>query len=98
MRRQHGSIAAIITKGLQKNSTGMPEFYRSTHLDNMSTPCRMLKKAVQQKKTVIWFFWVCLVCLVKQDQQDEQNKPDRPNEQDGLADFFSILLIHRRRY
>jgi hypothetical protein len=30
--------------------------------------------------------------LVKQDQQDEQNKPDRPNEQDGLADFFSIPL------
>jgi hypothetical protein len=53
---------------------------------------RMLKKAVQQMKTVIWFFWVCLVCLVKQDQQDEQNKPDRPNEQDGLADFLSILV------
>ena len=40
-------------------------------------------------------FLVCLVYLVKQDQQDEQNKSDRPNEQDGLADFFSILLeIH----
>ena len=45
MRRQRGPIAAIITKGLQKNSTGMPEFYRSAHLDNRSAPCRILKTA-----------------------------------------------------
>ena len=41
-------------------------------------------------------YWVCLVCLVKQDQLDERNKPDgpnRPNEQDRLADCFSILLV-----
>ena len=51
MRRQREPIAAIITKGLQKNSTGMPEFYRSAHLDNRSTPCRILKKAVQQGRS-----------------------------------------------
>ena len=56
----------------------------------------MLKTAVQQQKTVIWFLG-CFVCLVKQDQHDEQNKPDRPNEQDGLAGFFSILLESHRR-
>ena len=37
----------------------------------------------------------CLVCLVHLVSLIQLNKPDRldrPNEQDGLADFFSILL------
>ena len=33
-----------------------------------------------------------LVCLVHLVSLMQPNKPDRPNEQDRLADFFSILL------
>ena len=33
-----------------------------------------------------------LVCLVHLVSPMQPNKPDRPNEQDRLADFFSILL------
>jgi len=33
-----------------------------------------------------------LVNLVGLVQPNKQDRPDRPNEQDRLADFFSILL------
>jgi hypothetical protein len=39
---------------------------------------------------------VCLVHLVYFDglvQPNKQDKPNKPNEQDGLADFFSILQL-----
>jgi len=35
---------------------------------------------------------VCLVHLVSLMQPHKPDRPNRPNEQDGLADFFSILL------
>jgi hypothetical protein len=34
---------------------------------------------------------VCLVYLVSLGQPNKPDKPNRLNEQDGLADFFSIL-------
>ena len=35
---------------------------------------------------------VCLVHLVNLMQPNKLDRPNRPNEQDRLADFFSILL------
>ena len=37
-------------------------------------------------------YLVCLVYLVNLMQPNEPDRPYRPNEQDRLADFFSILL------
>jgi len=38
------------------------------------------EKALQRKKTVIWFVWfVSFVWLVKPGQLDELNKPDEPS-------------------
>jgi hypothetical protein len=37
-------------------------------------------------------YLVCLVHLVSLMQPNKPDRPNRPNEQDGLADFFSILL------
>ena len=49
-------------------------------------------------------YLVHLVSFVRSNTRDRPNRPDRrdrpkgPNEQDRLADFFNILLIHQRQY
>jgi hypothetical protein len=42
---------------------------------------RMLKKAVQQQKTVIWFFWfVSFIWLNKTNKMNKTNQIDQMNE------------------
>jgi hypothetical protein len=43
--------------GFEKTIVDLCLPHRSIVHDNVRMACRMLKKAVQQKKTVIWFVW-----------------------------------------
>ena len=67
----------------------------ATRLSDFATNCHEECGLAGCGKTwlVCFVYLVDLVYLVSFVQPNKQDKPDRPNEQDRLADFFSILLM-----